>query len=571
VAAASTRSAPLHGYTGDMRYPPAALALATAAALAACDDGDPDPAPAPPAAVLARTETADAAACPTGGSRVLAGPDRDGDGVLDDDEVTTRTIVCAPAAVLVRITDEPAGARCAHGGAAVASGPDRNGNQVLDDGEIAGVEYVCDDAVLTRLDAEPAGAHCADGGVAFRTGRDRDGDGALADEEVELVERECSDVLTRPIVTVRTSADVLALSRLRAIHGALSVGHDTALTALELPRLEHVGALDIRYSPTLTRVSLPALVTIDTDLVISGVPTLATIDVPVLDRIGRSVEIAGNPALTTDVLAGLDAIGGGVSLRQNGALTALRLEQSARTGVLSVEGNARLERITVRDRGFEDRVGAVIIAANPALTRVDIDAGIEGVLIHGNDALTSVRLDRRSAPGAGQTVILESPVLDRVEILGHSDPLHAAGIVSIEGPITLLAVGPGLFCHSLELTGSRLTALDAPTMVATEDVLLENNPVLARAHVTSASSLRVHDNPALVDLTTDAWALLELELLRNGALTSLRGLDPVERVGSSVTIIDNPTLPTCAVDALLARVDPARETVSGNDDAGVCP
>jgi hypothetical protein len=546
---------------------PLAHAAAAAAALIACDDG----ASAPAADVLARTEPADAATCPGGGSRVLAGPDRDGDGALDDDEVTTRTVLCAPAAVVVRIADEPAGPFCAHGGAAVASGPDDNGNQVLDDSEIAAVEYVCDDRLLTRIDAEPAGARCEDGGVAFRTGRDRDGDGALGDDEVELVERECSDVITRAVVTVRTSADAHALSRIRVIHGTLAAGRNAELAALELSRLEHVGSLVISKSPALTRVGLPALRTIATDLALEDAPLLATFDAPALARIGGKVGFAGNPVLATDVLAGVDAIGGSISIRDNGALAELHLELQGRPGPLTVQGNTSLERITVTGIHYEDRIGTLLVAGNPALTAVAIDVGVEGVLIHGNDALTSIHLDRRFTPSAGHATILESPVLARVALLGNSDAIHPGGVVKIEGPITELDLGDAFFSHSFELTGSRLTALDVPLLVVREDLVLDDNPLLARAHVTTAGSLRVRDNPALVDLTTHDRSVLDIELLRNGALTSLRGLDPIEHVASFITIVGNSSLPTCAVDALLARLDAPVETASGNDDAGVCP
>jgi len=43
--------------------------------------------------------------------------------------------------------------------------------------------------------------------------------------------------------------------------------------------------------------------------------------------------------------------------------------------------------------------------------------------------------------------------------------------------------------------------------------------------------------------------------------------------GGTIAITNNPSLPTCAVTTLLARLgfEPSEVNVSGNDDAGVCP
>jgi hypothetical protein len=57
------------------------------------------------------------------------------------------------------------------------------------------------------------------------------------------------------------------------------------------------------------------------------------------------------------------------------------------------------------------------------------------------------------------------------------------------------------------------------------------------------------------------------------ALASLEGLYTLAGVTGSLAITDNSSLPTCAATALLARLgfEPSEVTVSGNDDAGVCP
>jgi len=57
------------------------------------------------------------------------------------------------------------------------------------------------------------------------------------------------------------------------------------------------------------------------------------------------------------------------------------------------------------------------------------------------------------------------------------------------------------------------------------------------------------------------------------ALTSLEGLEALAEVGGSIAITDNPRLPTCAAEALVARlgIDPSDAEISGNDDTAACP
>lgn len=99
---------------------------------------------------------------------------------------------------------EPAGANCPAGGVALTFGPDTDGDGVLDPEEVEATEYVCDgvngadgaagaDAVptLVRTDDEPAGANCAAGGIAVHVGTDDDGDGALGDPEIDTTTYVC--------------------------------------------------------------------------------------------------------------------------------------------------------------------------------------------------------------------------------------------------------------------------------------------------------------------------------------------------------------------------------------------
>lgn len=134
------------------------VGIAGLAVIAACgDNGVERPGPPPPAKLVVRVEPASVADCPFGGSVVSSGIDENRNGVLDDDEVAKRTPLCndPPAAAtpktVVRLLPELRGEHCALDGTAVQSGPDRNGNGVLDDDEVEHIEYACGEVMRTQI------------------------------------------------------------------------------------------------------------------------------------------------------------------------------------------------------------------------------------------------------------------------------------------------------------------------------------------------------------------------------------------------------------------------------------
>ena len=146
--------------------------------------------------------------CASGGTAIHAGPDADGDGVLDDAEISSTVYVCNGAdgadstPILVGVEEEPAGANCAQGGLAVMVGPDADGDGTLDAGEVTDTSYVCDgaagtdgeDAVATlvRVEEELPGLNCEAGGQAILVGPDTDADGTLDDAEVASTTYACN-------------------------------------------------------------------------------------------------------------------------------------------------------------------------------------------------------------------------------------------------------------------------------------------------------------------------------------------------------------------------------------------
>jgi hypothetical protein len=172
-------------------------------------------------------------ACPNGGITVLSGMDRNGNGSLDESEITATQYICHGndgqdgLTALVATVAEPAGANCANGGRKVNVGLDANGNSALDTAEITSSSYICNGASgadgtdgangadgadgangadgadgangadgadgtngadgsnsLIAISAEPAGANCPNGGRKVDVGLDLNNNKALDAEEM---------------------------------------------------------------------------------------------------------------------------------------------------------------------------------------------------------------------------------------------------------------------------------------------------------------------------------------------------------------------------------------------------
>jgi OmcA/MtrC family decaheme c-type cytochrome len=91
---------------------------------------------------------------------------------------------------LVATSDEPAGANCAAGGSRIDFGLDANGNGVLDDAEISGTTYTCDGpggpgtTSLVATTTEPPGTNCPWGGTRIDNGIDANDNDVLDPSEV---------------------------------------------------------------------------------------------------------------------------------------------------------------------------------------------------------------------------------------------------------------------------------------------------------------------------------------------------------------------------------------------------
>jgi hypothetical protein len=178
--------------------------LSTAVAIVSCKGDKGELGPQGPNGKNSLTRTLVEAAggnCTTGGAKIETGVDANGNGTLDDGEVTaTQTrYICNGATgnnTITKTTVEAAGGNCGTGGVKVEVGVDANKNGTLEAAEVvtAMTRYICNGQngangenglnTLIRTTAESAGANCTYGGVKFESGLDANKNGTLEDEEV---------------------------------------------------------------------------------------------------------------------------------------------------------------------------------------------------------------------------------------------------------------------------------------------------------------------------------------------------------------------------------------------------
>jgi hypothetical protein len=152
--------------------------------------------------------------CPSGGTAILRGSDRNRDNRLDAGEVTSTQYVCngtnGSAGTngknsLIATRPEPISTACPTGGTAISVGLDQNENGLLDAGEVQQTSYVCNglngtdgrngtdgkNGLVALIPQEP-GDRCATGGVGVYSGLDLDGDGLLQSTEVRATVFVCN-------------------------------------------------------------------------------------------------------------------------------------------------------------------------------------------------------------------------------------------------------------------------------------------------------------------------------------------------------------------------------------------
>lgn len=139
--------------------------------------------------IINTTTLAVGGTCENGGVHVDWGVDRDGDSVLDADEIAGGGDICNGSAGLtptVHVDPLASAEQCASGsGQQVTMWVDVNDNGEIDPAEQSSVTYavVCDGAsgfaALVAFDIEAPGGNCPYGGLVILSGQDRNGNGSL--------------------------------------------------------------------------------------------------------------------------------------------------------------------------------------------------------------------------------------------------------------------------------------------------------------------------------------------------------------------------------------------------------
>ena len=147
--------------------------------------------------VVRVSEEGEGSNCANGGIKIEVGYDDNLNNELDEEEVlpARTSYVCNgsdgsdASRQLVSVSEEPQNGMCgAAKGVKISVGTDTNGNGTLDNSEVTATQYVCNGDngknALSKISEEPAGDNCENGGVKIEVGTDENGNGELEAEEV---------------------------------------------------------------------------------------------------------------------------------------------------------------------------------------------------------------------------------------------------------------------------------------------------------------------------------------------------------------------------------------------------
>jgi hypothetical protein len=500
-----------------------------------------DAAPTPHALVAVLPEPA-GANCVNGGVSIQTGADVDGDSVLDLSEVTATSYVCSGAGdtTLISGAPEPPGVNCAHGGQAIAAGPDGDGDGVLDASEVTTTAFVCDGAdgieAKIRVDPEPPGANCASGGTAIGVGLDINGNGVLDPGEVESTTYLCGPPPAVTVidgdVIVHNLVELAALDGVETITGSLTI-HGYAITApIALPSLRHVG---VRLGcDANTPVAFPNLVSAEViylqgDTTEVDLHSLESVDSLVFDTPLTDLSL---PALVTGAIR---QPCGPPSTCHNS------LETIYLPSLVSGSVNITVSKLT----SFElpalqtATLDGITVAATTGtgLTTFDVPNIVSGSISIGQGHVASV-----SFP-----VLTSGDVTIAGDSLGSlSLPVLASGRVTVRNSSPPTISLPSLQTGGLALEHlPTLTSVSAPSLVTASEIVLNHTQSLATLSLPAlehTSALDVLQNAALTSISLPALTSLgDLHVIENPLLPTCQAQNLVTIATGSVAIFGNGT------------------------------
>ncbi|RKH22661.1 hypothetical protein D7Y13_30915 [Corallococcus praedator] len=588
------------------------------------------------------------AACPYGGQALQTGLDLNEDGELGADEVTLTQYACAkaptseptPAQVVVRTLKLDPGTPCPDGGQVTQAGLDTNGNGTLDDEEVTREVHTCQGAVPVRARVRPVATHvlCPSIATVLEAGEDADGNGVLDPSEVQASHPFCEvdtprlqfqlqpepaggrcgrpgtrvdaygdlngngqrDADTEPAViltvcqstrvyegtyVVADAADLAVLQGVTRVTGDLRVTSET-LTGLTLPELSVVqGSLGIESNALLSHVALPGLrfardvalndnavlataalgdaagsqVHVDRNLSVRGNPQLASLDGLRALTPRNELGVSENALLETFTFPYVTSLPGGLAVQRNPKLRTFSLPALASAEGLSLSQNAALESL----------------AGLPGLRTVEhLDIFSNGALtsLSGFDTLISANSITVARNAKLQTMTGFLPNLIRAGsvLIGDNAALESAG-----GMSSLRTVSESFTLRN----NARLQRVtDLESLEAIFSLTVELNPMLTDlggfGPLLRMERLSVRYNRDLQELSrlNELRYLQFLKLTDNPSLTGL-GLESLLAVEQGFSVENNPLLPTCRVQQLADRAysgSPFELSILGNDNQTPC-
>jgi hypothetical protein len=545
--------------------------------------------------VISRTDPiAPGATCAAGGNAVLVGHDRNANGVLDDREIESTTNVCREDGpdTLVRVDPEPAGAHCASGGSAVHTGVDRNRDGVLENDEITSTTYACDPQAVFHGDftlemwTDPAQVALLAQAQVVTGSIDAGGADTLSLPRLEIVGGNLSVaghgttsiqlgalaqvggnlIVSDPALTGRIGFPALArvggdlqisapgltdvtAPSLASIGGGFGV-YACDVADLELPALTAVGGWVNLSQLPITDVPLPALETIGGSLFVRDDAQLASLaGLASLRTIGFSLYIESNGALIDVELPRLDAIGIGTleasSSLSSSVLRSVRLPALTFARDLSISYSPKLETFAAPVLFSTDRLSLV---EDPALTSVDLRKLVNvwsspnpsgDALRVENTGLSELSLPALFESG-GAIQIRRNPAMTAVRFGGlfKTESLHV-----VDNPQIGAVAAPGLGI--------------GPSSLSIGEIEIDNTPVheLSLGNVATISRRVFLRGTQLADLNGLAGltSAYQLRLVDNAQLASLAGLANLASA-KIVAVTGSPALSPDEVAAFIARV-----------------
>ena len=391
---------------------------------------------------------------------------------------------------LVRVDSEPPGVNCPSGGVVIRTGIDKNGDGFLDDAEVTSSQYVCNGVQPLQCD----GGTIASQSVTVTSDADLaqlDGVDCVSGDLV-ITGVSTSDLPALPLsvvtgdVVIAGNPQLTSLSGLASLHSVgdmyLVQGNPQLADVSDLAHLDRVQNIRIVGNDGLVDLAgLSPISTLQADLHVEDNANLVSLHgLDNLITTTQSVYVRGNPKLTSlDGLGQLRTVAATIDIEGNASLQAISLTSLDTLGrQLVVNSNAELSTFTAP---MLTTIGALSqFYSDDSLTTVSFPALVTaGQLYLQSDAkLTSVSAPRLSST-TGDIQMDNDPLLANLD-LSNITLVGGALAVRTAPSVTTLAT----FSH-VTLIGGALTldhadglvdfsGLDAVTAID-GDMIVTNN------------------------------------------------------------------------------------------------